>query len=59
MSAKIRESIGSELMVGAVLVMLGAAAMVGELNAAMAGIIVKLWPTGLIGLGVALCVRRS
>jgi hypothetical protein len=48
-----------EAMVGAVLVLLGAAGMLGERSAAMAETILRLWPAGLIGVGVALYLRRS
>jgi hypothetical protein len=49
----------SELVVGGLLVAAGTAAFLGESNAAMADAIFKLWPAGLIGLGVALLFRAG
>jgi len=57
MPQKGRESMDPELMMGGLLVAAGAAALLGELNANMAEAIFRLWPAGLIGLGVALLFR--
>jgi hypothetical protein len=48
-----------ELIVGGLLVAAGAAAFLGESNAAMADAIFKLWPAGLIGVGLALLFRAG
>jgi len=59
MQAKTINSMRMEIAIGAVLVMAGLAALVGELNAATADVIVRLWPAGLIVMGLALFVKRS
>ena len=58
MPEKTREWISPELIVGALLVLAGAVALAGEQSVALTQTIAKLWPTGLIGLGVALYLRR-
>jgi hypothetical protein len=58
MPEKTREWMSPQLIVGAVLVVLGGVAMAGEQSAALATTIARLWPAGLIGLGVALYLRR-
>jgi hypothetical protein len=59
MPEKVRVAMHPELVVGGLLVAAGAAAFLGESNAAMADAIFKLWPAGLIGLGVALLFRAG
>jgi hypothetical protein len=59
MPEKIKAAMHPELIVGGLLVAVGAAAFLGESNAAMAAAIFKLWPAGLIGLGVALLIRTG
>jgi len=49
----------TELAVGGALFMLGVAALAGELNTAIAETVLRLWPLGFVGLGVALVIRRS
>ena len=49
---------GTELSVGGLLLIAGIAALLGELNATTADLIVHLWPTGLIGMGLALFIKR-
>lgn len=57
MPEKVKESTYQALILGGVLVLTGAAALLGELNPATADAILKLWPAGIIGLGVALLFR--
>ena len=59
MQEKIRSSMAMEITIGAGLLMCGVAAMLGELNTSVADVVLRLWPLGLVGLGVALVVRRS
>jgi hypothetical protein len=58
MPEKTREWMSPQLIVGALLVVLGGVAIAGEQSAALSTTIAKLWPTGLIGLGLALYLRR-
>jgi hypothetical protein len=58
MQEKVRNAMATELAVGGALFMLGVAALAGELNTAIADVVLRLWPLGLVGLGVALVVRR-
>ena len=59
MPEKIKVATHPELVVGGLLVAAGAAAFLGESNAAMADAIFRLWPAGLVGLGVALLFRAG
>jgi hypothetical protein len=59
MPEKVRVAMHPELVVGGLLIAVGAVAFLGELNAAMADAIFKLWPAALIGLGVALLIRTG
>ena len=59
MPEKVRMAMHPELVVGGLLTAVGAAAFLGELNAAMADAIFKVWPAGLIGLGLALLFRTG
>jgi hypothetical protein len=59
MPEKVRVAMHPELVVGGLLVAVGAAAFLGESNAAMAHAIIKLWPAALIGWGVALLIRTA
>jgi hypothetical protein len=59
MPEKVNVAMHPELVLGGLLVAVGAAAFLGESNAAMADAILKLWPAGLIGVGVALLFRRG
>jgi len=58
MPEKTGERINLGLMMGGLLVALGAATFLAELNPAAARVIFQLWPAGLIGVGVALLVPR-
>ncbi len=59
MAEKSKESTNLELLMGGLFVLVGALALLGEMNTAMAEAIFRLWPAGLIGWGIALLFRTE
>jgi len=57
MREKSSEVIHHELILGGLFVILGAAALLGETSTALAETIVRMWPAGLIAMGVALLFK--
>ena len=59
MQAKTRQSIWQAPVIGAAFMLAGAAAFLVGLDPSAADAIVKFWPTGVIGLGVALILGKG
>jgi len=59
MAGKSKQLMNPELLMGGLFVVVGALALLGELNTGMAEAIFRLWPAGLIGWGVALLFRTE
>jgi hypothetical protein len=57
MPERINDRTNTGLMVGGAFVLLGMAALLGELNTSLADVVLKLWPAGVIGVGVALLLK--
>ena len=59
MQVKTRQSIWQAPVIGALFVLAGVAALLVGLDPGAADAIVKFWPTGVIGLGVALILGNG
>jgi hypothetical protein len=59
MEAKIRQSIWQAPAIGVAFVLAGVAALLVGLDPSAADAIVQFWPTGVIGVGVALILGNA
>jgi hypothetical protein len=59
MPERIRQSMKQDLVVGGALVVAGVAALLAESSPVIGDAILKYWPLGVIGLGVALFFDRA
>ena len=59
MQVKTRQSIWQAPVIGALFVLAGVAALLVGLDPGAADAIVKFWPTGVIGVGVALILENG
>lgn len=59
MQERIGQNTDRQLVAGSVMLLVGAAAFLGELNPNLAATIFQCWPASLIGLGVVLLCREQ